>query len=243
VSASPARFATTRWSLVAAAGQPDAPQSREALATLCSTYWYPLYAYVRRRGSGPEEAQDLTQEFFARLLEKEYLRTADREKGKFRSFLLTAFKHFLTKERDRVHAQKRGGGRGPLPLDFPSCEHRYAREPADEATPERIYERRWALTLLDRVLARLRQEFEGAGKGPVFDRLKGALTGEKGSEPYAHIADEVGLTEGAVKVAVHRLRGRYRELLREEIAETVRGPEEIDDELRHLFVALRPPKM
>jgi RNA polymerase sigma-70 factor (ECF subfamily) len=233
------RFATTRWSVVLAAGQGE---SREALATLCATYWYPLYAFARRHLASAEDAQDLTQEFFSRLLEKKYLRVADRERGKFRSFLLTAFKHFLAKERERNHAQKRGGGRHLVPLDFGCGESRYSLEPAHEWTADRIYERRWALTLLDQVLARLRDEFVKADKLPLFDCLKVLLPGERGSEPYAQIAADFQMTEGAVKVAVHRLRQRYRELLRAEIAQTVGSPGEVDDELRQLFAALRLQK-
>ncbi len=225
LTAGPPRFATTHWSLVVAAGQGDSPDAKAALATLCQIYWYPLYAYVRRHGHNPHEAQDLTQEFFARLLEKDYLHDADRERGKFRSFLLTAFKHFLSKERDRANALKRGGGRPTLSLDLPAGEQRYRREPADQSTPETIYERRWALTLLDQVITRLREEFVAAGKGPLFERLKVFLTGERGPEPYARLAVELDLTEGALKVAIHRMRRRYRELLRAEIAQTVDTPE------------------
>ncbi len=234
------RFQTTRWSLILAAGQPASAASREALATLCRVYWYPLYAFARRQVANAEDAQDLTQEFFAQLLEKDYLRVADPERGKFRSFLLTAFKHFLAKERDRARALKRGGGSQVLPLDFHAGEQRYSREPAHQATPERIFERRWALTLLDRVLGRLREEFEHAGKQNIFERLKSCLTGEKNpGGSYQDVAVELRMTEGAVKVAVYRLRRRYQELLREEIAQTVAAPEEIDDELRHLFEAVR----
>ncbi len=233
-------FQTTRWSLVLAAGQPATAASREALATLCQVYWYPLYAYARRQGSRAEDAQDLTQEFFVRILEKDYLRVADPERGKFRSFLLTAFKHFLTKEHDRAQALKRGGGSQLLPLDFQAGEQRYSREPTHQATPERIFERRWALTLLDRVLGRLREEFKQAGKQKIFERLKTCLTGEKNpGNSYQQLAAELQMTEGAVKVAVYRLRRRYQELLREEIAQTVAAPEDIDDELRHLFEAVR----
>ena len=236
------RFASTRWSLVVAAGQGTSPESQEALATLCRVYWYPLYAYARCRLPSVEDAQDLTQEFFARLLEKDYLRAADPGRGKFRSFLLTAFKHFLAKERDRAHAQKRGGGRHPLPLDFQAGEHRYCLEPADHATPETIYERRWALTLLEQTLARLRQEFVSADKGKLFDCLKRTLTGDDPPRPYALLAEELGISQQAVKVAVHRLRRRYQELLRAEIAQTVASAEEVDDELRDLFAAVRAPK-
>jgi RNA polymerase sigma-70 factor (ECF subfamily) len=233
-------FHTTRWSLVLAAGQQESADSREALATLCQIYWYPLYVFARRQVAHAEEAQDLTQEFFAQLLEKDYLRVADPERGKFRSFLLTAFKHFLAKERDRARALKRGGGSRLLPLDFQAGEQRYSREPAHKITPEKIFERRWALALLDRVLARLRTEFEHAEKQKIFDRLKICLTGEKhpgGS--YQDLAAELQITEGAVKVAVYRLRRRYQELLRDEISQTVAGPADIEDELRHLFEAVR----
>ncbi|MBV9126332.1 MAG: sigma-70 family RNA polymerase sigma factor, partial [Planctomycetes bacterium] len=170
------RFATTRWSVVLAAGRCASPDSQVALTALCETYWYPLYAFVRRRGYRAEDAQDLTQEFFARLLEKGSLRAADRERGKFRSFLLSSFQHFLTQEWDRAHAQKRGGGRTLLSLDLAVGENRYHLEPAHELTPERIYERRWALVLIDRALARLRDEFAAAGKQQLFDPLKGSLT-------------------------------------------------------------------
>jgi RNA polymerase sigma-70 factor (ECF subfamily) len=233
------RFATTRWSLVAAAGQGASPQAQEALATLCRIYWYPLYAYARRQLPGAEDAQDLTQEFFARLLEKDYLQAADPQRGKFRSFLLTAFKRFLAKERDRAHAQKRGGGRPLLPLDFQTGEQQYQQEPADHATPETLYERRWALTLLEQTLARLRQELVNTGKQKLFEVLKGTLTGEDTVEPYADIATQLDLSVQAVKVAVHRLRRRYAELLRAEIAQTVANPQDVEDELRDLFAAVR----
>ena len=234
-------FATTHWSLVLAAGKGAAADVQEALANLCQTYWYPLYAYVRRQGHQPDDAQDLTQAFFARLLEKHYLQSADPERGRFRSFLLTAFKRFLSKERDRERAKRRGGGRKLLPLDFEAGERRYSLEPAHEVTAERIYEQRWALTLLDRVFARLRDEFDQAGKQKDFNCLKVYLTGEAGTPSYQEAAAELGRTEGAVKVAVHRLRRRYRDLVREEIAQTVAGLEDVDEELRHLFAALRSP--
>ena len=236
------RFASTRWSLVAAAGRGDSPEAREALAVLCRAYWYPLYAYARRRLPGADDAQDLTQEFFARLLEKDYLQAADPRRGKFRSFLLTAFKHFLAGEHDRAAAQKRGGGRRPLSLDFQDGEHRYRHEPADPTTPETLYERRWALTLLEQTLARLRQEFTGAGKEPLFQALKGALTGDGTAGPYARVGQDLGLSEQAVKTAVYRLRRRFQELLRAEIAQTVASPEEVEDELRDLFAAVRREK-
>ena len=232
-------FATTHWSVVLAAGHRSSSNSDQALAELCRTYWYPLYAYVRRRVEDAHEAQDLTQEFFARLLEKEYLKDVDPERGKFRSFLLAAMRHFLSKERDRARAQKRGGGRAPISLDFQAAEDRYRLEPADALTPERLYQRRWALTLLDQVVARLQQELAAAGKPALFERLKVFLTSKQDSPPYRRVADQLGMTEGAVRVAVHRLRRRYRELLKEQIAQTVGSPEEVDDELRELFAAVR----
>ncbi len=231
------RFATTHWSLVVAAKDRDSPQAQDALASLCASYWYPLYAFIRRQGFSADQSQDLTQEFFARLLEKDFLAAVDREKGKFRSFLLAACKHFLANERDRERAQKRGGGRQLFSLDFNSADERYNREPAHECTPERLFERRWALTLLDQVLARLRQESVETAREKMFDQLKVFLTGEAGPA-YRQVAKQLGLSEGAVKVAVHRLRSRYRELLREEIGRTVATPEEIGGEIRDLFAAL-----
>jgi RNA polymerase sigma-70 factor (ECF subfamily) len=227
--------------MVLAAGKGASPDADAALASLCQTYWYPLYAFVRRSGHQPADAQDLTQAFFARLLEKHYLRAADPERGRFRSFLLASVKHFLSKERDRAKAHKRGGGRKVLPLDFEAGESRYCLEPAHELTAEKIFERRWALTLLDQVFARLRDEFDQAGKRNEFDHLKVYLTGEAGAPTYREVAAELAMTEGAVKVAVHRLRRRYRELVREEIGHTVAGPDEVAEELRRLFAALRPP--
>lgn len=235
------RFATTHWSLVLAAGKGASADAQAALEALCQTYWYPLYAYVRRQGHQLDDAQDLTQAFFARLLEKHYLQAADPERGRFRSFLLTAFKRFLCKERDRERAKRRGGGMKLLPLDFEAGERRYGLEPTHEATAEKIYEQRWALTLLDRVFARLRDEFDQAGKQKEFNCLKVYLTGEAGTPSYQDIAAELEMTEGSVKVAVHRLRRRYRELVREEITQTVTEPEEVDEELRHLFAALHSP--
>ena len=236
------QFASTRWSLVVAAGQRELPESGEALATLCRLYWYPLYAYARRHLPRAEDAQDLTQEFFARLLERDYLRQADRRRGRFRSFLLTAFKHFLANEHERVSAQKRGGGRKLLPLDFDSGERRYQREPSHGATGEALYERGWALALLEQSLARLREELTAAGKGRLFENLRGTLTGADAPRPYAELAAELGMSAEAIKVAVHRLRRRYAELVRAEIAQTVTTPEEVEAELRDLFAALRHKK-
>jgi RNA polymerase sigma factor (sigma-70 family) len=232
-------FATTRWSVVLAAGHASTGDSREALARLCESYWYPLYAYVRRWGYDADQAQDLTQEFFARLLEKHYLRAADPARGRFRSFLLASLKHFLSNERDRVGAAKRGGRATVVPLEFETAEGRYSREPVDAETPESIYERRWALILLERTLGRLRREFEAAGRNVLFARLEGHLTGDQQTVPYAELCAELGMSEGAIKVAVHRLRRRFGALLREEISETVSDPAEVDDEIRDLFRALK----
>ena len=232
-----ARFATTRWSVVLAAGH-DTAGGRESLAGLCQSYWLPLYAYVRRRGYSPEDAQDLTQAFFTRLLEKHWIAGADQARGRFRSFLLAAMKHFLADEWDRERAQKRGGGVALLPLEFATAEAQYAREPADAETPDRIFERRWALTLLEHVLARLRAEYVRDGKGPLFEALHPCLVGERTAQPYADLAGTLGSSEAAIKSAVHRLRQRYRRLLREEIASTIDGDDRIDDELRHLFAVL-----
>lgn len=237
-SSPPQHFVTTHWSLVLAAGQTQGAAAERALAKLCESYWYPLYAYLRRHGRTPHDAQDLTQEFFARLLEKNYLSEARRERGKFRSFLLTSLNHFLANEWDRMGAQKRGGGQTLISLDAESAESRYRLEPEDAATPDRIFERRWAITLLDRVLRILQREYEMADRREFFDRLKFSLTGERSALPYAELAAQMGMTEGAIKSAVHRLRGRYREILYEEIANTVSSPEEVEDEIRHLFKVL-----
>ena len=235
-------FASTRWSIVAAAGRKESPEAHAALAVLCQTYWYPLYAYARRRLGRAEDAQDLTQEFFARLVEKDYLQAADPGRGKFRSFLLTAFQRFLAKEHARAGAQKRGGDRRSLSLEFQDGEERYQHEPADPTTPETLYQRRWALTLLEQALARLRQEFTRTGRGQLFEALKGTLTGDGTGEPYEQIGGELGMSEPAVKTAAHRLRRRYQELLRAEVAQTVASPEEVEEELRDLFAAVRREK-
>jgi RNA polymerase sigma-70 factor (ECF subfamily) len=236
----PSRFATTHWSNVLAARDRAAPEGRAALAGLCGTYWYPLYAFIRRQGHPPDQAQDLTQEFFTRLLERDFLQAVDRAKGRFRSFLLAACKHFLANERDRARAAKRGGGRGPLSLDFDTAEARYHHEPVSNLTPEKLFERRWALALLDRVLVRLREESVRADKGELFDKLKCTLTAGKSAARHAQLGETLGMSAGAVKVAVHRLRRRYRELLREEIAHTLDDAGQVEDEIRDLFVALGP---
>ncbi len=236
MASAPRSFATTRWSIVLAARAPTEAEGNAALATLCRSYWYPLYAFVRRQGLGEHDAQDLTQEFFARLLEKGWLGGVERERGRFRSWLLASMKHFLANEWDRSRAKKRGGGVATLSFDAMSAESRFRHEPADTATAEKLYDRRWALTLLDQVLARLRAEMSAAGKVGHFDALKFCLTGDK--TPYADVAAKLGMSEGAVKVAVHRLRERYRDLIRAEIAETVATPAEVEDELCHLLAAL-----
>jgi RNA polymerase sigma-70 factor (ECF subfamily) len=233
-----ASFVTTHWSVVLSAGQSDTPRALDALSKLCQTYWYPLYAYVRGRGHCREDAQDLTQAFFARLLEKKWIGSADREKGRFRSFLLTAMKRFLADEWDKVRAQKRGGGVPLLPLQFDTAETRLSREPVDDVTPEQSFERRWVLTLLDEVLKRLRMEYKQEGNTELFAELNPCLVGDRTSLPYAELARKLALTESAVKSAVHRLRQRYRKLLREEIGQTVAAPGEVEDELRHLFAVL-----
>jgi RNA polymerase sigma-70 factor (ECF subfamily) len=233
------RFATTHWSIVVSAGAGRWPEASQALATLCENYWFPLYAFVRRAGYSAEDAQDLTQEFFVALLAKNYLAVADRQRGKFRSFLLGAIKHFLANQQRRQGARKRRSRQAVLSLDFDSGENRYRQmEPADNLTPERLYEKRWAMTLLDLVFHRLRQEFLAAGKLPLFDRLKPLLATGPGEMSYREVAAELAMSEGAVKVAVHRMRRRYRQLLKERIAQTVTGPEAIDDELRDLLAAL-----
>ena len=229
-------FPTTRWTLVVAAADPQLKEARSALVSLCEGYWYPLYAYVRRRGYPPDQAQDLTQEFFIRILEGRYLDRADPEKGKFRSFILTSLKFFIADEEDRQRAHKRGGG-AVLPLELSSGEDRYLREPAHDETPDRIFERRWALSVLDRVAERLRNEFVQHGRPEHFERLKMFLLGNSDA-PYAALAREMNTSEGALKVAIHRLRKRYRELFRQEIADTVADPGEVESELRLLAAAL-----
>ena len=232
----PSQFPTTRWTLVVAAGDPHRKEARSALVSLCENYWYPLYAYLRRRGYPADQAQDLTQEFFIRVLEGRYLDRADPEKGRFRSFILTSLKFFVADEEDRQRAHKRGGGM-LVPLEFSSGEERYQREPAHDETPERIFERRWALSVLDRVVERLRNEFVQHGRPEHFERLKVFLLGQSDA-PYAALAREMNTSEGALKVAIHRLRKRYRDLFRQEIADTVADPAEVESELRYLAAVL-----
>src|SRR5882757_1090165 len=230
-------FPATRWTLVVAAGNPDRTEARFALVSLCENYWYPLYAYLRRRGYAADAAQDLTQEFFVRVLEGRYLDRADPEKGRFRSFILTSLKFFVADEGDRQRALKRGGGI-VVQLEFSAGEERYQREPAHDETPERIFERRWALSMLERVTGRLRDEFVRHGRPEHFERLKVFLLGQSDA-PYAALAREMNTSEGALKVAIHRLRKRYRELFRQEIADTVADPGEAESELRFLAAALK----
>ena len=232
----PAGFPTTRWTVVVAAADRRQPESRAALISLCEAYWYPLYVYVRRRGYPPDQAQDLTQEFFVRVLEGRYLDRADPDKGRFRAFILSSLKFFLADEGDRSRAQKRGGGT-VLSLEFSSGEERYQREPAHKETPELIFDRRWAMSVIDRVMNRLRNEFVQHGRVDHFDRLKVFLL-DQGETPYATLAREMSTSEGALKVAIHRLRKRYRDLFRQEIAETVSDPADVESELRYLAAAL-----
>jgi len=235
---SPRTFATTHWSVVLTAGQGPSTESDAALERLCRTYWWPLYAFVRRRGHEPHDAQDLTQEFFARLLAKDFLRAVDRSKGKFRSFLLAALEHFLANEWRRARAQKRGGGVAFISLDDTSTENRYQQLPSSALSPERIFEQQWAMTLLQQVVSRLREEFVSSGKGALFSEIKIFLTGDKRAGGYAELAVKLQTSDAALKMAVSRMKQRYGELLREEIAMTVNGPEEVDEELRALFAAL-----
>jgi RNA polymerase sigma-70 factor (ECF subfamily) len=229
-------FPTTHWSLILRSGDPSGPAAHDALAALCQAYWYPIYALIRRQGHDPEDAQDLTQDYFARLLEKGVIAAADRGKGRFRTFLWTDCQHFLIDQFRRRRA--RGGGTVPLSIDTCAAEGRYRFEPADEMTPDRLFARAWAMTLLDRVLGLLANEYAAKGRSEVFDRLKITLTQGKGAVPAATLAAQLGTTEGAVHVAVHRLKKRYRAILLEQIAATLDDPSEVDDEIRSLFAAI-----
>ena len=231
-------FALTRWSVVRAAGGSNASAARDALTSLCETYWYPLYAFVRRRGCASDEAQDLVQGFFARMLEKNDFVGLDPKRGKFRAFLLACLKHFIANERDRANALKRGGGKAPISFDAGEAEQRYKLEPTDDTTPERLFERRWAIELLDQAMSALRQEYEKAGSLAMFDHLKSQLTDAGKTARNADIADELGMTEAAIKKAAQRLRQRYREAVRAQIEETVTSQEEVEEEIRDLFDAL-----
>jgi len=233
-------FLTTHWSVVLSAQDVDSPQSAEALAKLCSAYWFPLYAFVRRQGRSPHDAQDLTQEFFARLLEKDYLKSAAQDKGRFRTFLLVALKRFLANEWDRQHAQKRGGFTPVVSIDQELAESRFESEPAHSLQPDVLFDRQWAMTLLERTMKRLQEEYVTSGRARLFELLRGALARDESALPYAQIAGQLNLSEAAVKMAVQRLRARYREILRAEIAETVSSPDEVEEEIRHLFSTFGP---
>ena len=230
-------FVTTHWSLVLSARDKKSPQSAEALEKLCRAYWYPLYAYVRRTGQSKENAEDLTQAVFARVLERNAVAAVAPEKGRFRSFLLASLNHFLSDEWDKARAQKRGGGK-VISFDLQSAETRLVEIPVENFTPEKAFEHHWAITLLEQVYQRLGGEYRAEGKGTLFDALRTTLAGASDAAPYAELAKQLGLSEGAVKVSVHRLRQRYRGLLRDTIADTVSGPDEVEDELRYLFRTL-----
>ncbi len=236
--AQPQTFPHTRWSVVLAARKETSEQSAAALETICQAYWFPLYAYVRRCGQSPHDAQDLTQEFFSRLLEKRWLDTADRDKGKLRTFLIVALKKFMAKEWRKASAQKRGGGQTHLPMDTAFAESRYAADAESELRAEDIFEQQWALTLLELTLQRLQKEFESAGKPNDFEEMKSCLVAERGAIDYASVASRLNLNEGAARVAVHRLRKRFREIYREEIAQTLSEDADLNGELRHLAQAL-----
>lgn len=229
-------FATTHWSMVLAAGNQASPDYTRALSALCETYWYPLYAYLRRRGYDKQQAEDYTQDFFAALLEKQGLGKADPKLGKFRSFLLASLKNFLADEWGRKQAQKRGGGIKVSSLDFDEGQTRYGREPVDDLSAEKLFERSWAQAILAQALTRLKAEFAAEGKQDLFEQLKTYLTAQ--DAPYRDTAAVLNMTEGAVKVAVHRLRRRYGELVRQEIAQTVATAEQIDEEMNALYAAL-----
>lgn len=229
-------FVTTHWSVVLAAQDKLSPDSSAALDELCRCYWYPLYAYIRGCGNAPEDAQDLTQEFFARLLAKDWLRVVSPERGRFRTFLLVAAKRFLANEFHRATRQKRGAGISAIPIDAVTAEHRFAAEPP--LTPDELYERRWAMTLLEQTMEQISAEFGQANKAHDFAVMKEWLAAAQGEIPYAVVARQLKTTEGAARVAVHRLRKRFRELFREKIAQTVAGPEEVETELRHVASVL-----
>jgi RNA polymerase sigma-70 factor (ECF subfamily) len=241
----PALFPPTRWSVVAAAARATESETGNATGSaieeLCRVYWYPLYAYVRRRGGTREDAEDLTQEFFRQLLARRWLADADRDKGRLRTFLLVALKRFMAKEWRRAGAQKRGGGQAQVPMDTAFAESRWAADPNPGLTPEAVFDRQWALTLLDLSLRRLEAEYASQGKADEFARLKGCLTAAQGTMDYAALASELGLSEGATRVAVHRLRKRFRELYREEIRQTLPPNADLDEELRHLAACLAQP--
>jgi DNA-directed RNA polymerase specialized sigma24 family protein len=233
-------FATTHWTVVLEAQNRDSGRAGTALEELCRTYWYPLYVYIRRQSPTREDAEDLTQAFFARFLEKNYLAGVTSEKGRFRAFLLAALKHFLANEWDRAHRQKRGGGAANLSLDWQNADTRYQVEPPDHLSPDKLYDRAWAVTLLERVIARLHDEAAAEDKSGLFEQLKPFLMLGKSAIPYAQAAAALGLREGAARVAVHRLRRRYRALLRQEIGQTLSDPAQLEEEMQALFSAFQP---
>ncbi|GMW00898.1 MAG: hypothetical protein AMXMBFR84_20350 [Candidatus Hydrogenedentota bacterium] len=233
-----ARFASTRWTVVLSASAPGSPEAAAALDALCQTYWYPLYAYVRRRGHSTADAQDLTQEFFAQLLEHNWVARAQPEKGRFRSFLLMALKRFLANEWDKATSIRRGGRVHFVPLPFDTAEARYEQIPASDATPDQLFDREWAQALLNSVLAALQEDYRAQGKPALFEALKSCLIGSRELQPYAGLAEQLGMSEAAIKVAVHRMRHRYRKRLKAEIAETVANASDVEDELRHLIRAM-----
>jgi RNA polymerase sigma-70 factor (ECF subfamily) len=230
-------FSETHWSIVIAAGQKDS-LAGEALQKLCKVYWYPLYAFLRRQGQSRQDAEDLTQEFFARLLARNDLATVDRSKGRFRSFLLASMKHFLANEWDKTRAQKRGGGKQIFSINLEDSESRYAAEPTHDITPDKLYDRRWAMTILDQVMVKLREEMRAEGKLDQFEQMKLFLTGNKGEVRYAKVAENLGMSETAVKTAVHRLRKRYRQLLSAVISDTVETRQDVEQEMHYLLAAL-----
>jgi len=230
-------FVTTHWSVVLAARDEESPRATDALAQLCRTYWYPLYAYIRRRGHAPHDAQDLTQEFFAQLLEKNILKAVQQERGKFRWFLLSAVKRFLANEWNREQAAKRGGGQSIVSLDEETAEGRYQYESGDDAAPDKLFNQSWAMTLLEQAQERLQREYHASGRGPLFDQLKIFLSGDRAPISHAEAGAVLGMNEGAVKVAVHRLRQRYRDCLRGQIAQTVSTPAEVEEEIQQSFAA------
>ena len=238
ISTGKPRFATTHWSVISTAGKSSSPQQKQALETLCQSYWFPLYAYLRRRGCDTHQAEDVTQAFFAHIVEKQGLRTADPQYGKFRSFLLVRLKGFLSDERDRAQAKKRGGGQKILSLGIQNAEGQYALEPASGLSPEMLFEKSWALTVLERTVDRLEADMAKKNKQELFEHLKVYLTTDKDVIPYQEMATRLSMTEGSVRVAVHRLRRRYRKLLRDEIAQTVSADDQIEEEMGHLFSAL-----
>lgn len=234
----PQTFPLTHWSLVLQAGRRDTTRAQAALSSLCQAYWFPLYAHARRRGYNPHDAEDLTQEFFAQLLQRQALAAADPERGRFRTFLLGAMNHFLAHQWEKAHAKKRGAGCLPLSLDMNAAEQRYDLLPPDNSTPDKAFDKQWALALLDQVLKQLQGEYEDESKGELFTALRDTLAGARESQPYAELTTRLGMSEGAVKVAVHRLRKRYRELVQAEIANTVASPDQVEVEMQHLFAAL-----